>query len=219
MQWSSTLISNNCCSFHKRMKILNRILGGVVALSLGLGFIGAMPVFAATSPDLGTAASYSILAGSAVTNSGATTIGGNVGISPGIGSTPHYTGFGTVTLSGGTLHDADSAAATAQTDRATAYTALAVPGCGTDGGIDYGAVTKELAGEILVPGVYCANSFHLSSGTLTLNGPASGVWIFRSASDLIITGSSANVVFTGGVARTPFFRHSFSFHPVNNLMI
>lgn len=44
----------------------------------------------ATSPSLGTAASYSILAGSSVTNTGTTTMSGNVGISHGIGPIPHY---------------------------------------------------------------------------------------------------------------------------------
>lgn len=150
-------------------------------------------VYAATSPSLGTASTYSILAGSEVTNTGATTISGDVGISPGIGSPPHYTGFGTVTL-GGTIHDADGAALTAVGDKDTAYTALASQGCDTD----YGAVTKDLAGEILVPGVYCADSFHLT-GTLTLNGSSTGVWIFKSASDLILTGGAAvQVLFTGG---------------------
>jgi len=147
---------------------------------------------AATSPDLGTAAAYSVLAGSAVTNTGATTISGNVGISPGTVK-PNYMGFNTVTL-GGALHDADSAALTAQGDKNTAYTALASQTCSTD----YGAVTTELAGKTLVPGVYCSNTFHLSSGTLTLNGDSSGVWIFKSAGDLVTTGSSANIVFTGG---------------------
>ncbi len=80
-------------------------------------------------------------------------------------------------------------------DRTTAYTALASQGCDTD----YGGVTTELAGKTLVPGVYCSTSFHLSSGTLTLNGAASAVWIFKSASDLIITGgASSKVVFIGG---------------------
>lgn len=161
-------------------------------ISFGLG--RPISVYAATSPSLGAADTYSVLAGSQVTNIGATAISGDVGISPGIGVAPHYTGFGTVTL-GGTMHDADAAALAAQGAINTVYTTNLNQACATD----YGAVTKELAGETLAPGVYCANSFHLSSGTLTLNGGASDVWIFKSASDLIITGgSSAKVVFTGG---------------------
>ncbi len=164
-----------------------------MVLSFIFSLIGPAPVFAATSPSLGTAADYSILAGSEVTNVGATTVSGDVGISPGIGAPPHYTGFGTVTL-GGAIHDADGAALTAQGDKDTAYGNLAGQGCDTT----YIGAFKELAGEILPPGVYCADSFHLTNGTLTLNGGASGVWVFKSASDLIITGAASDVVFTGG---------------------
>ncbi|MDP3985784.1 MAG: ice-binding family protein [bacterium] len=168
----------------------------IFSMVFGLaGFLNlVVPVaHAATSPDLGTAAAYSVLAGSEVTNTGVTTISGDVGISPGIGAAPHFSGFGTV-VHGGAMHDADGAALIAQDDKNLAFTALASQDCDTD----YGAITKELAGETLVPGVYCANSFHVTNGTLTLNGNSSGVWIFKSASDLIITGSSAEVVFTGG---------------------
>lgn len=163
---------------------------GLVSLLLTLlAFVPAAS--AATSPGLGTAASFSVLAGSEVTNTGATTISGDVGISPGIGPTPHYSGFGTVTL-GGSIHDADGTALTAQADRGTAFTALGSQTCDTT----Y-AGTKDLVGENLVPGVYCANAFALT-GTLTLNGAASDVWIFKSASSLVITGSTVNIVFTGG---------------------
>jgi type VI secretion system secreted protein VgrG len=49
---------------------------------------------------------------------------------------------------------------------------------------------KDLVGENLIAGVYCADAFRLS-GTLTLSG--AGVWIFKSASDLITSGT-ANVL-------------------------
>lgn len=162
-----------------------------LVLSFFVFFALSPHVNAATSPNLGTANSYSVLAGSEVTNTGATTIGGNVGISPGIGSPPHYSGFGTVTM-GGSIHDADGAALTAQADRSTAFTALGSQSCD----VTY-AGTKDLVGSNLIPGVYCADAFELT-GTLTLNGSASDVWIFKSASSLVITGSTANVVFTGG---------------------
>ncbi len=176
------------------LRLLARVTGSLLlALAGGQFFTVSAAPLLATNPSLGTAANFSILAGSAVTNTGASTVSHDVGIYPGIGSPPHVTGFGTVTL-GGTLHDADATAQTAQADAAAAFTALGSQTCSTD----YGNVTHELAGNILVPGVYCAKSFHLSSGTLTLNGTASDVWIFKSASDLIITGSPALVVFSGG---------------------
>jgi len=97
---------------------------------------------AVASPGLGAASTYSILSGTTVTNSGATTIIGDVGISPAGGG--GATGWGTVTL-GGTLHDSDLAAANAQTDKNTTYGTLggAGYGCGADGGTDYGAVLNH----------------------------------------------------------------------------
>ena len=153
---------------------------GVVAL-----VFGAYPALAATAPTLGAVGSYSILAGSIVTNTGSTTMPGDLGISPSIGVSPHYTGFppGTVGPSG-TIHDADSNAAAAQAANTAAFGALAQVCTVTYAGV------KDLVGLTLVPGVYCADAFTLS-GTLTLNG--SGVWIFKSSSTLITSGT-ANVV-------------------------
>jgi uncharacterized repeat protein (TIGR01451 family) len=89
---------------------------------------------------------------------------------------------------GGTIHDKDVPAANAQFDENAAYTQLdLLNGCT----VTYAGAFKELAGSSLVPGVYCATSFHLSGGTLTLTGLASDTWVFKSASDLIITGGAA----------------------------
>ncbi len=86
------------------MKILNKMMRFLtLVLVILMQFIFITPsqkVYAATSPSLGTAATYSILAGSSVTNTGATTLSGSVGISPGAGGSPNYTGFGTVTMGG-----------------------------------------------------------------------------------------------------------------------
>lgn len=154
---------------------------GVTALLCG----AALPLAAATPPSLGNAGSFAVLAGSEVTNTGLTTINGDVGISPGIGSLPHYHDNGTVTFIGGAVHDADLAAQNAQADKNAAYGAL-------DQTCDFSfAGTKELAGLSLVPGVYCAASFHLTAGTLTLTGVSSDTWIFKSGSDLIMTGGAA----------------------------
>jgi len=161
----------------------------------GIGLVtllGSAPASAQVSPSLGAADSYSVLAGSEVTNTGPTSIRGNVGISPGIGPPPHFSGFGTVTFSGGgSVHDADGSAASAQFDRDVALLALNAQLCSPANTF---AGVKELAGLNLVPGVYCATSFHLTNGTLTLTGGASDTWIFKSQSDLIITGGAASKV-------------------------
>src|SRR4029077_2208584 len=78
----------------------------------------------------------------------------------------------------------DVSAAAAQAANTAAY-AFVDQGCDTT----YAGV-KDLVGLSLVAGVYCATAFQLS-GTLTLSG--TGVWIFKSASTLITSGT-ANVV-------------------------
>ncbi len=153
----------------------------LLATMLGSAFDVAAAPLAATSPNLGAAASYSVLAGQTVTNTGSTIIPGNLGVSPGSAITGFPPG---VVGPPGTIHAGDSHAASAQIANTAAFTALDQPCTMTYAGI------KDLVGENLVAGVYCADAFRLS-GTLTLSG--AGVWIFKSASDLITSGT-ANVL-------------------------
>jgi hypothetical protein len=158
---------------------------GLVATGLFTFLYNPSSAIAQSNPNLGNAGSFAVLAGSQVTNTGATSIWGNVGISPGI--PPHFTGFGTVTFTGGgSVHDADGAAAAAVFDSGIASGALDAQGCT----FTY-AGTRELAGNILLPGVHCATQFLLTAGTLTLNGAANNVWIFKSASDIVVSGGAA----------------------------
>jgi hypothetical protein len=74
---------------------------------------------AQTAPSLGAAQSFAVLAGSTVTNTGATTLTGNLGVSPGSA----IAGFppGMVL---GTTHRADALALAAQNALAAAYNVL-----------------------------------------------------------------------------------------------
>ncbi|HEX9092281.1 MAG TPA: ice-binding family protein [Anaerolineales bacterium] len=136
------------------------------------------------SPSLGAAASYSVLAGTTVTNTGPTTMPGDLGVSPGtavVGFPPGIVG------PPGTIHAGDANAAAAQADSTAAFTFLD-QSCDTT----YPGVQDLTLVSPLGPGTYCATAFTLS-GNLTLSG--SGVWIFKSASTLITSpGSSV----TGG---------------------
>ena len=91
--------------------------------------IGVQPggASAATAPvPLGTAANFAVLAGSTVTNTGATTITGDLGLSPGTA----VTGFPPGQVNG-SIDTADSAALQAQNDLTAAYNAAAAqPGHG-----------------------------------------------------------------------------------------
>jgi hypothetical protein len=82
----------------------------------------SMAMAAQATVDLGTTASFAVLGGSLVTNTGSSVISGDLGIYPGSGSVPHSTGFPPgVVGPPGTVHDADAVATQAQTDLVTAY--------------------------------------------------------------------------------------------------
>jgi hypothetical protein len=139
--------------------------------------------YAATSPTLVGSTSYSVLGHETVTNTGNTTTTGDVGVNTGsaiVGFPPGVAGGNNAVH----LHSNDSSAIAAQADNLTAFGTLDQTCTTTYAG------TKDLVGLNLTPGVYCADSFHLT-GTLTLSG--SGVWIFKSSSDLITSGT-ANIV-------------------------
>jgi hypothetical protein len=163
-------------------------LGAPIALSLVLGVAAASPAGAAQPPiGLGTASAFAVLAGTTVTNTGSSTISGDVGVSPGTA----VTGFSSVTQSNGTVDAGNPAAAQAQSDLTTAYGDAASAGPST-------SVPADLTGLTLSPGVYAGGAIGLS-GTVTLNGNDNpdAVFIFRAASTLI-TGPSSKVVLTNG---------------------
>jgi len=149
----------------------------------------------ATSPGLGAANSFSILAETTITNVPSSTISGDVGLSPETGAN--------IGLSdpevGGTIYSVDGfGPAGSVTDPALLsqaisammgnYTALDQP-CTTS----YAGVQDLTLVSPLDPGVYCADAFILT-GELNLSG--SGVWIFKSAATLIT--SSGSIVSGGG---------------------
>jgi hypothetical protein len=125
---------------------------------------------------LGTASSYAVLAGSTVTNTGPSVISGNLGVSPGTA----VTGFPPGTVTSGTIHAADAAAAGAQADLTTAYNDAA-------GRVKSASIGGFIgAGQTLAPGVYNATSSLDVGGSLTLDahGDPDAVFIFQAGSTL-----------------------------------
>jgi len=133
---------------------------------------------------MGTGAQYAILAGSTVTNNGASTVTGSIGVNPGteIAGTP-------INQIEGEIHAGDAPGLVAQNNIITAYNNL----MNHIGSIDY--TGKELGGITLGPGVYKFNSScAITSGTLTLDGQGNPLaqWIFQIGST-ITTGLKTNV--------------------------
>jgi hypothetical protein len=169
------------------MKISPKFSALFLLFAFMCGF--ANTVMAATTVNLGTASSFSVLAYSGITNTGATTISGNVGSHP----TGSFTGFGTVTL-GGIDHSNDSVTLGAKSDLTTAYNNAA----GQTPNSTFLAGENQLGGLTLTPGVYAFGHATTANliGTLTLNGEGNpnAVFIFQASSDLV-TSSESSVSF------------------------
>jgi hypothetical protein len=121
----------------------------------------------------------------------ATTIVGDLGVSPGTAITGIPAGVPT----GGVEHAGDPVAAQAQADLTTAYDALMGMPC------DVVLTGKDLGGLTLKPGVYCYSSSAAQlSGALTLDaqGDANAVFVFQIGSTLTTTTSSTVTMINGG---------------------
>jgi hypothetical protein len=154
----------------------------VFSLVLAVGFISLVLAFAfnltggvalasplaATAPGLGAAGAYSALGKAGVTNSGNSVLAGNVGADDSITGFPP--GIAAAQVFAPDVNGAEA-------DALSAYGALSQT-------ID---ASLDLAGTNTVfPGTYDVSASTLN-GTLTLDG--SGVYIFRSTSSIIASGS------------------------------
>jgi Ice-binding-like len=165
----------------------NLFRAGLTVLGVFSALLFSGSALGATAPvGLGAAASFSVLAGSTVTNTGPTTIFAGLGLSPGSSVTgaPHVLGE---------THVDDAVAIAAKNALTSAYgNAASRPSNGSAG--------TDLAGQVFLPGVRTASSsLLLSSGSVTLDaqGNPNAVFIFQIASTLI-TGSNTSVVLING---------------------
>ena len=159
-----------------------------------------MLVPAAYAGIIGTDLSvFSVLGATpAVTNTGATTLTGDLGVSP----AASITGKATITVNGTNaatsgnpfVHEGDATATSAQSELAVAMKDLGLLGPGTTEGVD-------LAGLTLPPGVYTVlPGVSNLTGTLTLDGlgNANTFWVFQMPSSFITsTGSAVDLINTG----------------------
>jgi len=162
----------------------------------------ALAIFIANTrgQSLGSAETFGVLGASTVTNTGATIISGDVGVSPGSA----ITGFPPGIIQNGALHAADGPATQAHADFATAYNefaGLASPPANNLSGADLG-------GMILSPGVYRFNTEATSAGILTFDakGDSSARFVIQIGTTLITTGSSTVLLINGADARNIYFQ-------------
>ncbi len=136
---------------------------------------------------LGTATSFAVLAGSGITNTGPTTINGDLGTYP----TTSITGAGSLTVTG-TNHGGDAVTQGAKTDLVTAYNTAAGEG-------PTSPIVADLGGQTLTPGIYNSGSSIGLTGALTLNGGGdpNAVFVFQAGSTLT-SASASHVNLTNG---------------------
>jgi hypothetical protein len=154
--------------------------------------IGSVSAISPTTVPLGTAAYFSVLAGSGITNTGATTITADVGTYP----TPSETGFtgaNTVIFVNGVNHAGDSVTQGAKGDLLTAYNNAA-------GQATTQTISADLGGQTLTAGVYTGSPSLGLTGTLTLDGQnnPNSLFIFQCPESTLTTASSSVVNLING---------------------
>jgi hypothetical protein len=182
---SDSLAANRRCRPRARAKTLPLAILAFAGLLASMLFASSA-IAAPATVGLGTATSFSVLAGSTVTNTGPTTMFGDLGLSPG----SSVTGAPVVL---GQTHVSDAVAIEAKNSLTTAYNDAA-------GRPTEGSAGTDLAGQTFTAGVRTASSsLLLSSGSVILDaqGDPNAVFIFQIGSTLI-TGSNTTVQLING---------------------
>jgi hypothetical protein len=146
-----------------------------------------------TPVNLGSASTFVVLAGSAVSNTGATILNGDLGVSP----SATVNGFPPGAVNG-TIHAADPIAAQAKLDLTAAFLDAQGRSTGSQ------TLPGNLGGLTFTPGLYTNSTSVMISGsgpgnnvTLDAQGDASAVFIFQMGSTLT-TGPGSQVILSGG---------------------
>jgi hypothetical protein len=170
-------------------------LCGLFVLGLMVTLVGGAAA-AATAVPLGTADSFGVLAGAGITNTGPTTINGDIGTYP----TMTITGSATLTVTG-TNHGGDAVTQGAKDDLVTAYNTAAGEG-------PTSPISTDLGGQTLAPGVYNSGSSIGLTGTVTLDagGDPTAVFVFQAGSTLTTASSSSVSLINGAQSCNVFWQ-------------
>lgn len=174
------------------MKLFHKVSVGVLTVAFVLAIVGLTAVLAATSPSLGEATSYGVLAGTYTNTSAGTTVTGDIG---------YTTGPAVAPLGVHANYGSGAPVSTARVDTASALTALTSQPCTfnfADGPIDVSTDGPNGATGVYAPGVYCSNgAMNVGVGGITLSG--AGTYIFRAVGALTST-TGSSVAFSGGAS-------------------
>jgi len=151
----------------------------------------AVPAVAQAAPvNLATVSPFVVLGGTAVTNTKASVLNGDLGVAPGTA----LTGFDVAVVNGAT-HANDGVAKTAQADLTTAYNVAAEQP--VSGGNDLS--DTDLGERTLTPGAYGFTSSAQLTGALTLDakGDPNARFVFEIAAELTTAPASSVVLING----------------------
>jgi type VI secretion system secreted protein VgrG len=156
----------------------------------------ALPASAWSTTILGAAAPFTVLGGSTVTNTGPTTVFGDIGVAPGAA----ITGLDFMTLYGAASRS-DAAAAMAHASAVAAGDYLSSLMSTQDlTGLDLGGMT-------LMAGIYRLSSSAQLTGTLLLDAQhdSNALFVFQIGTSLTTAADSAVAVINGGADTGVFF--------------
>jgi LPXTG-motif cell wall-anchored protein len=173
----------------------------IVAIAAFALFTSNAPSGAAVTVPLGNSSNFAVLAGSGITNTGATTVSGTAGGDMGSAPTPAFTGEVSVTTTGTKYLAAEAIVVGAKTALDTAYLDAA-------GRTSTASISADLGGQTLVGGVYTGASSIGLTGTLILDGAddPNSVWIFQAGSTLTTASASTVSLIRGAQACNVFWQ-------------
>jgi hypothetical protein len=172
---------------------LSRVGRAAIALALALSiiFFAASSAAQAAPVKLATASPFVVLGGSTVTNTGPSTLNGDLGVAPGTA----LVGFGLPATVNGATHANDGVAKQAQLDLTTAYNVAA----GQPVAPANDLTGTNLGNRTLTAGAYRYTSSAQLTGPLTLDaqGDPDAQFVFEIASALTTASASAVVLING----------------------
>lgn len=180
---------------HSRTFVAGASAALVCGLSLALVVTGGPARAATDDVDLKTTAQFAVLAGAGISNTGATTIAGDIGSSP----TPAITGKSSIVMTSGTIRDTTDDAALvdqAKIDLVTAYDDAAAATPEPPAPLP---LPDDLGQQTLKAGVHTRTGAMGLTGTVTLDaeGVPSSVFIIRVSSD-VTTATTSRVLLVNG---------------------